>query len=244
MPANDPPRKPFHSSSGSGGAIVTRAIRSSTRAEASTVRRGPVAASGWQWDLGEPLLPGSSSDVLGTHDGGFIASIIEDDSEFRAELLRGYRDGMIERWQLPDSVRDLGIPILEPQGTILIPNGDTFVRVAPFAARSNGWDGEPRVDQATGTAEAVGLNNYLSGRYASASEGAGETRTVRLVAQQGDISTVGVTTEGFLDDSVFGVRMIVHLRSTDEGLLVDHIEWASTCQPGRGHQDDQPALCT
>lgn len=230
---------------------------------------GSVFAGGWAWFLSDGrLLPGGGSpEVLATLDGGFLASYTEHDGELRAEVIRGYRDSSVEHWLLPGSWFELGMPILEPQGTILIPNGSTFVRVAPFAARPNGWDGELRIDPATASAEAVGLNEFLEGVYATIAEGAdgplpwdsgpipftdaiagpvhpAETRTVRLVAAEGITSTVEVVTEGFLDDSVFGERLTVHLTATDGGLLVDHIEWATTCQPGRGHQDFRAALCT
>ena len=72
----------------------------------------------------------------------------------------------------------------------------------------------------------------------------GEIRTIRLVPSKGADITVVVTTEGFFDDSVFGVQLTVHLNFTDAGLRVDHIEWKNTCQPDRGHQDYRAALCT
>jgi hypothetical protein len=232
---------------------------------------GTVTAQGWQWFLGEDraISEGGTGEVLGTHDGGFIASYIEHDGELRTEIIRGYRDSSIETWLLPGSWFELGMPVLEPQGTFLIPNGDTFARVTPFVTTPNGWDGALQVDPATGAAIAVGLNEYLDGIYASLGEGAagplpwdtgpkpfadaiagpiqpGEIRTIRLVPSEDADITVVVTTESFFDDSVFGVQLTVHLNFTDAGLRVDHIDWKNTCQPDRGHQDyqAQAALCT
>ncbi len=230
---------------------------------------GTVTAAGWQWYLGDDRLiqGGSVGDVLATHDGGFITSSLEHDGELRAEMIRGYRDGSVEHWLLPSSWFALGIPVLEPQGTILVPNGNTFARIAPFASRPNGWDGVLQVDTAAGTAEAVGLNEYLDGvsatfndlggdgpwpwytgptQFANALAGPtqpAETRTVRLLSTEGASSTVAVTTEGFLDDSVFGTQLIARIAWTDAGMRVDHIDWTNSCQPGRGHQDYQPDLC-
>ncbi|HYN33333.1 MAG TPA: hypothetical protein VES40_11970 [Ilumatobacteraceae bacterium] len=230
---------------------------------------GTVSAQGWQWFLGEDraIPEGGTGEVLGTHDGGFIASYIEHDAELRTEVIRGFRDSSIEHWLLPGSWFELGTPVLEPQGTFLIPNGTTFARVTPFATSSNGWDGELQVDPANGATDAVGLNEYLDGIYASLGEGAdgplpwhtgpgpfanaiagpiqpGEIRTIRVLASDGADTTVVVTTEGFFDDSVFGVQLTVHLNFTDAGLRVDHIDWKNTCQPNRGHQDYQAGLCT
>jgi hypothetical protein len=99
---------------------------------------------------------------------------------------------------------------------------------------------------------AVGLNEYLD-----ANEPWWETDPIGLAnAVAGPVSSpaerrtiefrddaVVVTTENHLDDSVYGTRLTFHLVPGEGGVRADTIEWANTCQPGRGHQDYQAALC-
>lgn len=232
---------------------------------------GLVDAWNWQWSLGERLVvsetPGTGR-VVGTHDGGFLAVYSEHIGDLRAEVMRGYRDGTVVHWLLPASWSSPGTPILEPQGTILLPNGDTFVRVAPFGPRSNGWDGSLQIDPESGTAEAVGLNEFLDSYFSSldpsgdgtlpwdlgpiafANAVAGspsspaELRTVEEGPTDEARVSVTVTTERHLDDSVYGTRLVIHLAITDAGFRVERIDWSNACQPGRGHEGYQTALCS
>ena len=235
---------------------------------------GLVTANGWQWSLGDRLVPGlasaSAADatpgtgrVVATFDGGFLAVYTEHSGDLRAEVIRGSRDGSVEHWLLPGSWMALGVPILEPQGTILLPDGDRFVRIAPFSSRPTGWDGTLTVDPATGIAEAPGLDDVVAdyqaglpqssddtlpwglGPTAFADALAGPTSSpaeLRTVVPDADGLGATVVTEGMLDDSVFGEELIVRFEF-DEWLRLDRIDWSQSCQPGRGHQTYATTPC-
>lgn len=225
------------------------------------------------WDLGERLVPGGSPAGLGrvvsTFDGGFLALYTEHTDALRAEVMRGYADGTVQHWLLPASWAELGTPILEPQGTILLGTAEGFVRIAPFPAATTGWDGALQIDPDTGGATAPGLEAYLDQYDASLpADGVGtepwsagaigfadalvgppsspaELRTVRVTDTEDGATLVEVTTEGHLDDSVFGTRIVAHVRpAAAPGLRADRIDWTNTCQPGRGHQNYASELCT
>lgn len=228
-----------------------------------------VAANGWQWSVAERTVRGEApgpTRVVPTFDGGFLALYEETQGELRAELIRGWRDGTVEYAELPVSWFALGGMILEPQGTVLLPNGDRFVRLTPFAERPNGWDGRLEIDVEAGTATAVGLDDYLDTiewpmegqshvwpwglsprAFANAVAGPlGSPATLRTVEERPVDATstvVTITDEGLLDDSVAGTRLTFHLSLDQPGFRIDRIEWANTCQPGRGHQDYQAAYC-
>lgn len=231
------------------------------------------------WTLGDRLVaPTGPADqtVLATFDGGFIAWYHAYPGGGVTEVMRGYLDGSVQHRLLPWIY-----PLLAPDGTLLLPDGDHFVRLAPFPAPSDGWDGRLEIDVAAGTAEAVGRNELAVGRgagsveemtlnefldgviagldvdspWASASpafadavagptSSPAELRTVRVSPAAGATVTAVVVTEGFLDDSVYGERLVIHLDLSGGTPRVERIEWANACQPGRGHQDYRAERCT
>lgn len=229
-----------------------------------------VQANGWQWRLnGRKVIaeqPGFSA-VAPTFDGGFIAAYSETTGAMRTELIRGWRDGALAYVELPVPWAELGGPLaLEPQGTLLLPNGDSFARLAPFENRPTGWDGDLQIDVEAGTARPSGLDDYLdtitwleSGQsdvwpwgtspiaFANAVAGSlsspSELRTIEQGPVGGSTVVVTVTTEGFLDDSVHGTRLVMHISLDQPGFRVARIEWSNACQSGRGHQDYQPEYC-
>ena len=229
-----------------------------------------VSANGWQWSIADrtvrPDQPGTSR-VVPTFDGGFIALYSEGIGDLRAELIRGWRDGTVEYVQLPVSWYEFdGVLVLEPQGTVLVPNGDRFARLAPFAERATGWDGRLEIDVEAGTASAVGLDQYLDTiewpvegqshvwpwglsprAFANAVAGPLDSPATLRTIEEGPIdatsAVITVTDEGFLDDSVAGTRLTFHISTDQPGFRIERIEWANTCQPGRGHQDYQAAYC-
>ena len=230
-----------------------------------------VQANNWQWSLQDRKViaePPGTSAVAPTFDGGFIATYSETVGAMRTELIRGWRDGTLAYVELPLSWAELGGPlVLEPQGTLLIPNGDSFARLAPFENRPTGWDGELQIDVEAGTATPIGLDAYLdtitwpeSGQsdvwpwgtspIAFANVVAGDLsslsvlRTIEQGPVEGSNVVVVVTTEGFLDDSVHGTRLVMHISLDQPGFRVARIEWSNACQPARGHQDYRPEYCT
>jgi hypothetical protein len=60
-----------------------------------------------------------------------------------------------------------------------------------------------------------------------------------------NFSEAGVTLEGLLDDSVRAVRYTLELQRDAGGMWhLRAADWAQQCQPGRGHQDFSPKLCS
>lgn len=231
-----------------------------------------VQAHNWQWSIDDRRViveqPGASV-VMQTFDGGFLLAYSETTGAMRTELIRGWRDGAVEYLELPISWAALDGPlVLEPQGTLLVPNGDSFVRLAPFENRTTGWEGQLQVDVDAGTATPIGLDEYLdtivwpsSGQsdvwpwgtspaaFANAVAGgspssASELRTIQEGPVEGSTVAVTVTTEGFLDESDYGTRLVMHISLDQPGFRIVRIDWSNACQLGRGHQDYQAESCT
>ena len=60
-----------------------------------------------------------------------------------------------------------------------------------------------------------------------------------------NFSEVVVTLEGLLDDSVRAARYTIELQRDAGGMWrLRTADWAEQCQPGRGHQDFSPKLCS
>lgn len=230
-----------------------------------------VHANGWQWSIADRTVVGEgpgTTRVVPTFDGGFLAVYEETTGDLRAELIRGWRDGHVEYAELPVSWVQLGGLILEPQGSVLIPNGEWFARLTPFEDRPTGWDGRLEVDVEAGTATPVGLDEYLGTitwpvegqshvwpwgvspvTFANAVAGGdpsspAELRTIEQGPVDASTAVVTVTTEHFLDDSVDGVRLVMYISLDQPGFRIDRIEWSNACAPERGHQDYQAAYCT
>ena len=231
-----------------------------------------VAAHNWQWSIEDRRVvaeqPGTSA-VTPTFDGGFISAYSETTGAMRTEMIRGWRDGAVEFVELPMSWAALDGPlVLEPQGTLLVPYGDSFARLAPFENRTTGWDGQLQIDVDAGTATPIGLDEYLdtivwpvegqsdvwpwgTSPIAVANAVAGgsssspsELRSIQEGPVEGSTVVVTVTTEGFLDDSGHGIRLVMHISLDQPGFRIVRIDWSNACQPGRGHQDYQAGYCT
>lgn len=206
------------------------------------------------WSFTDPVEGAHPSrpPITPTFDGGFLA-VLHHGADGSSAVVRGWSDGTVDTWYPPAEAGPWIDVIPEPSGFVLVPHGDTFVRAELFPARpSDYWDGERSIDFEAGTMTAVGLDEYLDANepwwetdpigFANAVAGPvsspAERRTVEI---RGD--AVVVTTENHLDDSVYGTQLTFHLVASDGGPRADRIEWANTCQPGRGHQDYQAALC-
>ena len=198
-----------------------------------------------------PAMP----QVVTTHDGGFMA-VFYHGADGRWAVVRGWGDGTVETWTPPAGAEPWAGAQPDLSGYLLVRDGDWFVRAEVFPPRpADFWAGSLDVDVEAGTATAAGLADELASGdtwwehdsavvFANAVAGPtspAERRSVELVDP--DALVVAVTTEGLLDDSVAGVRLLFDLARTPDGWRVESIEWSQTCQPGRGQQDYQAAYC-
>jgi len=195
---------------------------------------------------------------LPTFDGGVIG-VVQNGADGRTGVVRGWSDGSVDTWVLPP---DVGVWInLEPTptGHVLFATEGAFRSAEVFATREGDFWTEPReYDDEAWTVTYPGLDDYLDTNdpgweadptaFANALAGRidspAEMRTIEIINADTDSTDIQVTTERFLDDSSFGSRLVVRLRATDQGYRVEQAVRSQTCQPGRGHQDYQPALCT
>jgi len=209
-----------------------------------------------------PEQPGSSQ-VVATFDGGFIGVYSETTGDLRAEVIRGWPDGSVEYWQLPRSWTEIGSPTPEPMGTILLPVGERFIRIAPFEDRTPELP-PLDIDFETGHVDVGAVNatvaelapavpvggvepswvldlNWLANAIAGPVGSPAELRTIGWGPIDDAGITVTVRTERHLDDSVYGTRFDMLLGI--DMRQVDSIAWSQTCQPDRGHQDYRAEYC-
>lgn len=225
-----------------------------------------VTVNGRTWQItgqASEFPPTGMPPIVRTFDGGFIARYDETANDYRSIVVRGWPDGSVDEWLVPGSgPGSLGWTVVpEPRGTVLIAHGDMFVRATPFEPSPPSWDGRLNVDVETGDVDVTPLNEHLATldwtlpqppwdidpiAFANAAAGPlsspAELRTVTLVEQDSDRSTVTVTDERFLDDSVYATRLTLTIATNLQ--RVDAIEWANSCQPRRGHQTFEAAYCT
>jgi hypothetical protein len=83
-----------------------------------------VDTGGDQWHFGFRGMPW----IVATDDGGFLAAL-PDSSWGVIRLARGHADGTVQTVDVAEYPA-----LLEPSGTVLYPDGDTFRRVMPFPA--------------------------------------------------------------------------------------------------------------
>jgi hypothetical protein len=199
--------------------------------------------------LGDYTLRGMS--ITPTFDGGVMAQL---SSIGGAPMiaLRGWPDGSIAT-----QVVDEFAAVLEPAGTVVFGDGERFARVQLFADRADRWGGRLDVDLTDWSVSAVGLNDLLDTAptpwandpitFADAVTGstaANETRSIRVLSDDGTRVLVEVITANYRDDSVFAGRYQLTLeRRPDNALRFVGGQFANACQPGRGQQDFAAALC-
>ncbi len=217
-----------------------------------------IERDGRRWSIDYPfddLMLRGMPTIVPTFDGGILAELVRLDGTML--VVRGWPDGSIEQ-----TVIDVFPSALEPGGTLLIDDGsDRFARVEPFPSRPSGWDGRLTVDLDTWEVGASGLDEFLDANdvpwehdpvaFAHAVVGPltpPETRQIRVLdgrAGAGSV-VVEITTTGYLDDSVAAGRHVLVLSpaTADDGALrLVSGQFSQSCQPGRGQQDFQPALC-
>ncbi len=191
--------------------------------------------------------------VVPTFDGGVIARL--DGQDGNTTIVRGWADGRVAQVRL--STLDERVVLVEPTGIAVIENGDRFARVRPFADRAERWNGLLDLDLSDWSVSAPGLNELLEAEaprwetdpvaFADAITGApgvNETRSVRLLSDDGTAVLVEVTTANYFDDSVFAGRHSLTLeRQPDGALRFVSGRFANACQPNRGQQELASELC-
>lgn len=225
-------------------------MRTEVDAPTLTVHRDddlPAGTRTWSFDLPADWQPRGMPTVIPTFDGGFIAT----NYGTNQTITRGWVDGTITTVTLDM----FEFPILDPNGRVMIADGDRFVRIEPSGDRTEYWAGRPdHGDDGTITlpdidtpidAEApwarnpIAFGNAVAGRLA-----VNERRTIEYVRPGDDEFLVSVTTSNFFDDSVFASRLELMLRRDDVGRFrFVSGEWGQVCQPGRGQQEFSPELC-
>lgn len=203
--------------------------------------------------------------VVATKDGGALMSIYDGGRSNSSWLIRFQTDWpefRIDNSDVyllssdPNDRHDLAL--LEPSGTVILQEGDRFVRRTLEEIGTPGWTGSFEDETHSGSGVWItappGLNEYID---ANEPAWAADPLTLayQLTSQIGaaerysafyDELTGVLTIENsnFLDDSVYAVQREIVLEVGADGLyrFVSGTV-AQQCQPGRGQQDFQPELC-
>jgi len=215
------------------------------------------------WTLDGPAAefpPTGMPPIARTFDGGFIARYDQVVEEYWSVVVRGWPDGTIDEWAVPGDSGTAFSIVPEPMGTVLLANDGRYVRASPFES-SRVWDGRFDINFDTGAVDVTDLNDDLSAlepddlegsfgidpvAFAAAAIGMPTSPavlvTIDYIRSNDTAHTVVATNERLLDDSVYGVQWTFTIQR--DLTAVDAIKWANSCQPQRGHQDYQTALCT
>lgn len=242
---------PWIARDGTAASISGPAMRTEVDLPTLTVHRDdavPVGTRTWTVDPPADWQPRGMPTVIPTFDGGFIAITFDGVDQ---TVIRGWVDGAIDMVTI-DTYEALS---LDPNGRVLIADGDRFARFDPFEDRNTYWDGELDVD--VGGTGAITVSRRASHidepwvtdpvAFASAVVGplpTNEQRTITTEQIDDSVVRATVTTTNFFDDSVFGSRYELDFSVGDDGhLTLTGGTWGQVCQPDRGHQDFTPELC-
>ena len=210
------------------------------------------ATRSWTYRPAGDWMPRGMPRIVATFDGGFVAA---EHGGAGTSVARGYVDGTVEQILLDDSV--LFVDAIDPAGRFLLGDGSEldrwFVRVDPFADRTRRPADPATIDFESGTVSLPDLSGITADwlfdpvAFADAVRGplaVNEQRTIDASQQSATGWLVTVTTSNFFDDSVAADRWQLVLERGDEGRIAFVSgTWASSCQPGRGHQDFSTDLC-
>ncbi len=204
----------------------------------------------WTFDsLGDSTLRAMS--ITSTFDGGVMAQVAAIGGT-PTMVLRGWPDGSIDT-----QVIDEYSAAIEPTGTLVFENGDRFARVELFTDEPDRWIGALDLDLSNWSVSAPGLDEFLGTgaplwatdpiAFVDAVAGptaVNETRSIRVLSDDGTTVQMEVITANFFDDSVSAGRYQLTLeRQADDALRFVSGEFANACQPGRGQQDFAAELC-
>jgi hypothetical protein len=142
-----------------------------------------------------------------------------------------------------------GSILLEPSGTVVVADGDSFVRRSLGEVATPGWSGIAVTDFETATVTAPGLNEHID-EHAPLWAADPELFAYQIVSwirpnnsvtvefDDSESPAITITTSGFLGDSVAADQRVVTTERGDDGLLrFVSGTYGIRCQPGRGHQD-------
>lgn len=195
--------------------------------------------------------------LAATDDGGAVMDIysVEYNQSFVVDVNTDWPQFGIDPADVHLLDDGVGISLLEPAGTVVVADGDGFVRRSLDEVGTAGWPGNTEVDIDTGTTSAPGLNDHIAANQPSwaadptllglqLSPWAGPNERVDIQFDEG-ASTLTITTSGLLDDSTESTQQVIRLeRDADDGLwrfVSGTYGWR--CQPGRGHQDYSIEFC-
>ena len=115
------------------------------------------------------------------------------------------------------------------------PGSDGTVAVEDFAAYQQDVDERWEGSAAMAAAEFLRLDERTA---------AATTIEGRASAEGAGPEAVTVTLDGLLDDSIRAERWTLNFEPDGDTLQLTAATWAQRCQPGRGHQDFSPELCS
>jgi hypothetical protein len=211
----------------------------------------PATTQTWTYEPGGDWQPRGMPTIMPTLDGGFVAATYGSGTT----IARGWSDGTVETIRLDDTITFPGA--LDPSGRFHVADGGFFLRVEPFADRTDYWNGDIEVDAgATGAIRILDLDTTLDTgpswatepiAFGNAVSGRPEVNEIRSIEaeQRSEIEwLVTVTTSNLFDDSVTAVRWELVLNRNDAGQFrfVSGTQ-TTVCAPGRGHQDFSAQLC-
>jgi hypothetical protein len=260
-PSPDSTVHPWVDAAGSPTSSARPTFEIGLRDSAGLTRIDPPTGALTRFEMpGVAVDPRGMPPMVGTGDGGALMRMF-DQLSLREYVVRFRTDWPANDVDAADVVLvsqdpSIEVMMLEPAGTVIVRNGARLERRTLEEIGTPGWPGRLERDPTDDWAmTAPGLNEYID---ANRPEWAGDplllarqlTRRVgpneRVTAAWDEADGVlTITTSGFLDDSVFALRMEIVLERAGDGLFrFVSSSGAQQCQPGRGHQDFRQELCT
>jgi hypothetical protein len=243
---------PWVDRSGAEVASTDPSIGTSVSPDLTITRSDRGSAGSRSWTIATPAdwVNRGMPPVTPTFDGGFVAALPTGVES--TIIVRGWPGGEVEqiRIELP---RGLFTVSLDRSGRFLVGDGERMARVDPFADRTVRPAEQATVEVEAGTVTLPDLDDVTAewvldpvafGDAVSGPLAVNEQRTITAEQRSDTEWLVTVTTSNFFDDSVYGVRWELTLeRAADGRFSFVSGRWSNVCQPNRGHQDFQPALC-
>ena len=210
-----------------------------------------IGETSWPIDLDGFVGIRGMPELVATFDGGFLGAFADVDGS-RVMIARGRPDGTVSQVELTEYPA-----LLEPTGRVLFDDGDHFVRAALFDepvaeplpwGLTTDWSLTLAVnDQVDLERPAWAANPVAFANQFVSNDAVNETRSISVDGADdgsGDDVTATVVTANHFDDALAATRLTFRFTRADSGLY--HAvggTYEIACQPGRGHEDFQPANC-